>query len=304
MTLRNNDISCIYIYDKKAPKEKHEKQQERKHKKLKAEKKIEEIKEALALYEEHGVVRDILTNIMFKRTNKSLRKILHSDQNYVVKQIIEDEIRAQENQSINITWDEIDASKELLSILGVCFMDSHDEAETMCSHLCVAGQVDAVLSNDTDVLAYGTPKFLTNLDIFQKTCIEIDYEMMLESISMDKAMFTDFCIMCGTDYNSNIYRIGHTKAYRFITTLGSIEELKRNKPDLDISVLNHERVREIFKVPDNVTQVNLIPREVDKDKLKEFSIKNHFRDLGDYNHIGCSSYNPRGNFHKNRHKLL
>jgi 5'-3' exonuclease len=52
--------------------------------------------------------------------------------------------------------------------------------------------------------------------------------------------------MCGTDYNHNIPRIGHEKAYKLIQKYKSIDALEQ---DYNTECLNHHRVREIFTVP-------------------------------------------------------
>ena len=51
--------------------------------------------------------------------------------------------------------------------------------------------------------------------------------------------------MCGTDYNKNIPKIGCETAYKYISMYGSIEEIARQK-QLDVSILKHERNRELF----------------------------------------------------------
>ena len=52
--------------------------------------------------------------------------------------------------------------------------------------------------------------------------------------------------MCGTDYNKNIFRVGPAKAFSYISEYKTIEAVAE-KTGLDISVLNHIRVRELFK---------------------------------------------------------
>ena len=53
--------------------------------------------------------------------------------------------------------------------------------------------------------------------------------------------------MCGTDYNKNIFRIGVEKSYKFISNYHNIE----NVP-LDVSILNHVKVRKLFTVTINL----------------------------------------------------
>jgi flap endonuclease-1 len=119
------------------------------------------------------------------------------------------------------------------------------EAETTCSDLCKRGIVDAVLSEDTDVLAYSAPIFLTKIDTNLDTCVRLKHSQILEFLEMTELEFLDLCIMCGCDYNKNIPKIGPQNAYKYLQKYKSIDEIGKNTV-LDISVLNHIRTRELF----------------------------------------------------------
>ena len=115
----------------------------------------------------------------------------------------------------------------------------------MCSDLCKRGIVDAVLSEDTDVLAYGAPLFLTKIDTTADTCVRISYPDILSNLDLTKEQFLDICIMCGCDYNQNIPKIGSETAYKYIKKYGSIEGIEKNTSH-DTSILNYIRTRDIF----------------------------------------------------------
>ena len=51
----------------------------------------------------------------------------------------------------------------------------------------------------------------------------------------------NLCILCGTDYNKNIYKVGPKKAYDLLKKHESIDNFT-----IDTSILNHIRVRELF----------------------------------------------------------
>jgi 5'-3' exonuclease len=52
--------------------------------------------------------------------------------------------------------------------------------------------------------------------------------------------------MCGTDYNPNIPRVGSKTAYKYICQYENIEGISENCKSIDTSILNHDRVRELF----------------------------------------------------------
>jgi 5'-3' exonuclease len=99
---------------------------------------------------------------------------------------------------------------------------------------------------------------------------------MLESLELTSEEFLDLCIMCGTDYNKNIFRVGPEKAYKYIKQFSTIENISKNTT-LDTSILKHVRGRELFR---DYEQKNIkIPYcgEPDFNKLEEFIIKNNIR---------------------------
>jgi len=77
---------------------------------------------------------------------------------------------------------------------------------------------------------------------------------------LDEASWLDLCIMCGTDFNDNIPRIGpvtslnYIKKYKNIETIGEsvtkVDKQTKQKVKLDISVLAHEKTRELFRCND------------------------------------------------------
>ena len=56
--------------------------------------------------------------------------------------------------------------------VNIMYLDAPMEAETICSYLCKIGFVDYVLTNDSDVLAYGCPMYLSNINNNELTLIK------------------------------------------------------------------------------------------------------------------------------------
>lgn len=267
-TFNRYNIHCIYIYDTRAPKEKFIKQQDRKQRKNNAKDKIEMIKTDLESFEKNNQISDLLSNIMKKYSHRELIPTIN-------KEVILSEIKRLEIQTIGISYEEVLASKKLLALMNISYVDSSNEAETLCSYMCIYNQVDAVLSNDTDVLAYGAPTFLTQLNLNSETFIELNFTEILNTLEFTKDQFLDFCIMCGTDYNKNIYRIGVENAFKYIKKFKSIEEalkeINKKYPKSDSNVLNYVRVREIFSIPNELPlyHINEIT-PVDTFKIQSF----------------------------------
>lgn len=271
------DMKCVFVYDTKSPVEKTERKRERKQRKKNAEMRIHEIQDAMEAFNSTGTVSPILDNIAQKRGSR-VRKILLPESNPVVDyEAIERELVSLSNQVINVTKQNIETTQTFFRVAGIPYYASENEAETLCALMCCHGVVDAVLSDDTDVLVYGTPLFMTKLSIKRETCVGIRFAEIIDHLGWTADQFRDFCIMCGTDYNHNIPRIANENAYRIVDKYKSLEEAERERTDLDFSHLNYKRVRAIFKVPESLRKYNVDRVKTDWAHIKQFLLDHRIR---------------------------
>ncbi len=275
LTLRENNIHCVFIYDGKPPPEKNAKIEERRQRRQKDERRILELEEALRKYETTEEVDEILISICKKRRSpeKVKRLLGKSSTTHIDIRYLENHLSKLKRQAIGITKKDIDTTKELFDILAIPYLEAKGEAEKLCSELCVNGIVQGVISEDTDVLAYGTGKFITKIDTRDGTCVEIDYQKVLKALDFSPSEFLDFCIMLGTDYNKNIYRIGPETSYKLITRHRSLEKIEEEETKLDTSILNYKRIREMYKINEVNVEVSYCSKP-DFSKLGNFIFKN------------------------------
>ena len=249
-TLKKLKIHPVFVYDTSAPIEKTNKKQERRNIKNNIETQISNLKKDLEVDDETGVISEALSNVNMKRQG-CIYNLLNTETPYNRETAVQ-EIAFLKRKVTHVTSADYEFTKQVLDALGIPYINAPMEGETLCSHLCYLGKVDAVLSDDTDVLAYGAPYLLTRLDIGKRQVQEICFKELITSLDMDEKMFKDFCIMCGTDYNPNIYNISSKRAYGLISQYKSIEGVRDGNPNIDISILNHHRVRELFSIPDTI----------------------------------------------------
>ena len=319
--LRKWDIHSFFIYDGKAPVDKLLEQQRRRASLAKQGDRVKIIEQEIEEYENGGKIGDMIKEIckkeappqaIFIRSGKSPEIKIDID---TVKQKVE----SLKSMIISITEDDINLTRELFDILRVPYTTAPDEAERFASHLCVHGKIDGVMSEDTDVLAYGTPLFLTKIDIYKNTVVELKHPEIMETLKMTRNSFTDLCIMCGCDYNDNIHGYGWKKNYILIkdneTIEACIDEIKnleiekksklqkkfdkekdteekekiKEKIDdvLDTTVLKHVRCRELFSIPNEVDFYAPFCGTPDFEKLAEFLFKNQ---------INCNLESLKKNF--------
>lgn len=242
--MRRNNIHCVFIYDTGSPPEKQNEKKERSEARDKIEQKVYDLEDALDHFHNTSEILPILSEFSKKRVSMK-RLLTRKDQSINIHEITQ-EIQKVKSQIVSITSADFEITKKLFDILKVPYFQAPLEAETMCSDLCITNRIDAVISEDTDVLAYGSPVFLTKLNTKDDTCVELKYSDILENLELSSDQFLDLCIMCGTDYNKNIYRIGPEKAYKLIKDYGSIEAISE-RGGIDVSILNHKRGRELFR---------------------------------------------------------
>jgi 5'-3' exonuclease len=249
--LRKWDVHCIFIYDGQAPVEKVEEQLRRRETRSKMGDKIKEIENQLREYEETGVIGELIEEISKKETVVSLFRKKELKINVGA---VKAKLESMRSMMISIVPDDISLSQKLFDVMHIPYVKAPAEAECYASQLCVDGKVDAVLSEDTDVMAYGTPVFLTKIDTRSDTVVQITYSSILEEMGMTKETFTDLCIMCSCDYNSNLPLIGPEKSYQLLSVHKTIENVinhlqetkKASYTDDICSILKYQRCRELF----------------------------------------------------------
>ena len=270
--LRKNDIHGIFIFDSKAPPEKVQEQQDRREQRQKIKDKCDKIKQEYEIYIKTKKPTEYLIELC-KEENKIPR--LLSTESFFKEDMIVSKIKKLELQTISITSEDFTLVKELFKILGMPYYQATTEAEATGAYLCRQGIVHGVMSEDTDVMAYGSPKFITGVNTHSETCCEIDIAEVLEKLEMTYEQFRDICIMCGTDYNKNIPKIGPQKSYDLIKKLGSIDNIDE-QTIYDTRILNYKRVRELFSFPENYfTKKVRYCCQPDLHKLQEFLFVNN-----------------------------
>ena len=279
---RKNEIHCVFIYDNGSPPEKQKEKEERSLQKRKLEERVEKLDIEINNFHLTQEITDYLRDYFDKLTKEKVVRLLKPDSKSIFNiSILEKELKKIQSQIVNVSQNDFQLTKDIFNILGIPYFIAPLEAETMCAHMCISNLCDGVVSEDTDVLAYNTPKFLTKLNTGNSTCIEISVEDILKELEITYEQFRDLCIMCGTDYNSNIFKIGPEKAFKLIKTHSSIENIAENT-DIDISILNHVRCRELFSLENNLEISVPFCKDPNWSDLSKFLFENNCNVTLDY----------------------
>lgn len=286
--LYKNNIKCICVFDgKDISEDKLEKRNERTLNIQNIEEKYKNVvilKELLINYYNDNKKTETPNNFKKKilllfQKNKSeeWKNIDISDLKQCIK-FIKVEEEKYRRQCIKITDEHFNIAKKIIKYYGYDIIQAPQEADKLCSYLCINGIVDAVLSEDTDILVYGTPKILLNYSIKNESVNCVYYNNILKQINFKNYMFTDFCIMCGCDYNNNIKGIGPSRSYKLISKYKTIEEISKFE-NINIEKLNHIKCRTIFNNFDEIykKEYKIKIKDINGIELKKFLIYNKCR---------------------------
>ena len=262
--LREQNIHPCFIFDGKAPTEKSLEKDKRKEARQKLEDTILQLEIDYEDYLNNGIVSKNLMQF-YTNHNKQNRML---GKNKINCDLLNTLIERKKSQLFNISNEDIILLKELFDNFGIQYIVAKTEAEKLCAKLCIDNVVQSVLSEDTDLIAYCTPCIITKLNIYTKTAVMIDIDVLLKTFNYTKEQLLDFCILCGTDYNSNINKVGNVSAFKLINDHKNIESID-NK--YDTSILNYTKVRNLFTNFDDCDNIDILhSTKPDYDKLTEF----------------------------------
>lgn len=117
-------------------------------------------------------------------------------------------------RSVYITKEHIEQCKELLSLMGIPYIIASEEADSELSYLCKTNKVYAVLTEDMDILTFGSPRIIRNLISNKNVPFEIELSDILSALNLTYDQFIELCILFGCDYCSNISDIKTSEIYK------------------------------------------------------------------------------------------
>jgi len=148
-----------------------------------------------------------------------------------------------------IQWNQC---KDLLTLMGIPYIQAPEEADSQCAYLAKNGLVDAVFTEDMDILTFGSPKIVKNLTSHKIETSEIVLVDLLNHLDLNQEQFIEFCILLGSDYSSGIINIKpdiilkYYKKHKNIKD--TIEDMKKDNINIPTD-FNHEETKNYFLNP-------------------------------------------------------
>ncbi len=243
--LMQKNIKLAFVFDGEAPKLKHKELSKRAEIKQEAQKKYEE---ALSTEDTAGM------------------------QKYAAR-------------TSRLTKDMVAHAKELLTYLGIPYVQAPSEGEAQATFMVKQGHGWAVASQDYDSLLYGTPRLIQNLSVegrrkipgkFAYTTIEpqlIDLEENLKALNITQDQLIWLAMLIGTDYApGGVKGIGPKKGLALVKEHKTAEALFMHQPLPDI---DWKEVLEVFKKMPVTSDYELKWTPVDRKKIYQFLVEQH-----------------------------
>ena len=149
--------------------------------------------------------------------------------------------------SLDITPEMVHKFSKFLTEMGVEFIVAPYEADAQLAYLDYINYIDAVCTEDSDLIAYGCKKIVYKLDSRGfcqeiKTCRVFEPANRMHFAKFSHDMFLQFCILSGCDF-FKISGISTNKAYKLIQkcmnfwdAIPAIETMLKRKLTSDVSV--------------------------------------------------------------------
>ncbi|MEM4866620.1 MAG: flap endonuclease-1 [Sulfolobales archaeon] len=189
--------------------------------------------------------------------------------------------------SAYLTSDMVKASKELLTAMGVPWVQAPSEGEAQAALMVVWGDAWATASQDYDSLLFGSLRLVRNLTISGKRKLPkrevyveikpevIELEALLRSLGISRDQLIDIAILVGTDYNpEGVKGIGPKTAYQLIKSFGSLEKAVKTIPGAKFPVPPDE-IRNLFKNPQVTRDYTLEWTDPRVDKVRELLVEEY-----------------------------
>ncbi len=172
LLLKHNAIP-LFVFDGKAPAEKQDIIKERRERKYQAE------------------------------LQHSLLQIQIEDAPVEQRDKLEKKLQTLKKQFVRIKDTDIKNVQQLLDLFGISWVEAHGEADLLCAQLMYTKRVDACMSEDMDLFAYGCNCVLRHISLYKQNIINYDLKEILTQIGgYNVQEFKQILVLSGTDYNS------------------------------------------------------------------------------------------------------
>ena len=191
-----------------------------------------------------------------------IREIMIENKDYNGLKSIEPQIIKLEKRCVQFSRDIIQNLIDFFQYCGIPVIQENYESDWILAKLNYHDIVDYVLSEDSDLLAFGAKKIMKNFSLTTEDFILYDRNLLLKELELNNNEFVDMCILCGCDYAPKIKNMNCKKSFELIS---QHKEIENTNISIDINAVKKAR--------------NIFNKKINKNYIKELSnkiIKNDF----------------------------
>ncbi len=192
--------------------------------------------------------------------------------------------------SSRLTREMVEESKELLSAMGIPWVQAISEGEAEAAWMVRKGMCHASASQDYDSLMFGSPVLVRNLSITgrrkvprQNRYINVEPEMIrleetLDSLGISREQLILIGLMEGTDFNEGVRGVGPKTGLKIAKEHGTLDEVKKyvkEKYDYEFEE-NIDEVYDFFLKPPIEKEIKRPEwRDANIGKVKKLLVEEH-----------------------------
>ncbi|NPV61566.1 MAG: flap endonuclease-1 [Methanotrichaceae archaeon] len=182
----------------------------------------------------------------------------------------------------------LDDAQRLISAMGLPMVQAPSEGEAQAAYMARRDAVYIVGSQDYDSLLFGAPRVVRNLTITGKrklprknVYVEVEPEIIvleeeLERLHITRDQMVEIGIMCGTDYNSGLSRVGPRTALKLIREFGDLKAVLASRNE---TIDHFEEIRELFLHPQVTDEFQIKMTRPNAEKIVSFLVEERDFDL-------------------------
>ncbi|MBU5557488.1 MAG: flap endonuclease-1 [Candidatus Aenigmarchaeota archaeon] len=216
---------------------------------------------------------------------KTARDVAHVRWQFALAEGDLSEALKRAKMSARLTGEMIEQSKQLLTFMGVPWVQAPSEGEAQCAAMCSQKIVWASASQDWDSLLFGSPRMIRNLSVSGRrkiprtgAYVEIKPELLelkdvLLKLGIDREQLIAIGMLVGTDFNPGIPGIGPKKALALVKKHKKFSKIMESVKD-KWKGPEPQEVLDFFKNPPVDKDVKIESKPLQPDKIRQFMVDN------------------------------
>ncbi|TKY60094.1 Exonuclease 1 [Spatholobus suberectus] len=172
-------------------------------------------------------------------------------------------------------------ARDLIQVLkqeNVHYIVAPYEADAQMTFLAISGQVDAVITEDSDLIPFGCPRIIFKMDKFGQG-VQFQYSMLRKNKELsfegfNRQMLLEMCILSGCDYLQSLPGMGLKRAHASIKKFRSYDKVLKHLIYSGVSVppfyeesfkkaiLTFQYQRVYDPISENIVHLSNIPDDI------------------------------------------